>query len=432
MKRIGIIISVQILLMVGFAQSPEWQINPANYQYSMTITGVANIACTTSNDTSNMIGAFINGNLAGYAKFNTAVNGANLAYLIVYSNTAGGDTINFQLYDAANDVLISTKNSVIYQENATIGNAANPYVFKTNFLLEELSISNDTIYEYYVSGDTVCNFTLSDETGAQVAATYSFYTDSVSGADNGSFAINGNTLVLDQDVDYNNQDSYHVHILATAASGCTMDKSMVIYVINSNVPPTDIQPNPAYINENEPVATLVTVLEAIDASPNDNHTFELLTDSINFPDNQAFLIQGDELQSNTIFDFETQNQYTLQIKVTDNLQNSYVDTFTVFINDVIEIDDLKAPNFLSPNGDNVNDYFAIPNVQLYSSYALYIYNDNGNLVYSKESDYDNTWNGISNNGKELPMATYYYYFVNNNNEAESFKGKIFIQRDAKF
>jgi gliding motility-associated-like protein len=88
---------------------------------------------------------------------------------------------------------------------------------------------------------------------------------------------------------------------------------------------------------------------------------------------------------------------------------------------------------MSPNGDGVNDFFVIENVELYFNYGLYFYNDNGNLVFEfTDTGYDNSWNGISQNGKELSSATYYYYFINKENDQEFFKGKVFIERADKY
>lgn len=513
------------------AAAPNWSINPANYQYTMTVTATAKFSCTESTNPNSMVGAFINGNLAGYASINTNINGTLYAYVTVYSNVASGDTVQFKLYDASTDTLRDAIFTSIFQNNASIGNAANPTILKTDYDLDSLSISTQLMYEFYQIGQEVAYFTLIDETMSEEIANYSFVNDSL-GADNASFSFTDSTLVLQENVDFLTKTSYKIHVMATTLAGCTINKNLVLTVVNSNSPPTDIAVNPAYIDENKDAGTLVTQLQAVDVSPNDSHTFELMSDSINFPDNAFFTIANDSLLSNTNFDYETKNEYTLQIKVTDNLLNYYVDTFTVLINDlveftrfeenpvyineneakatliselkpanlnvsytldfalsadltnfpdneffsiankellsaaiydyetkkeytiqvevttqfetkhydtltvlikdVIEFDDLKNPNFLSPNGDNVNDFFIIPNVELYKSYTLSIFNNNGNKVFFVLDGYDNSWSGLSTDGKELPNGTYYFTFINNTDATEKFVGKIIINRNSKF
>jgi gliding motility-associated-like protein len=70
------------------------------------------------------------------------------------------------------------------------------------------------------------------------------------------------------------------------------------------------------------------------------------------------------------------------------------------------------PKGVSHNGDYKNDYFDLSNLGVTH---LAIYNRYGTKVYSRNS-YTNQWGGQSDNGKQLPDATYYYYleFENGN------------------
>lgn len=78
----------------------------------------------------------------------------------------------------------------------------------------------------------------------------------------------------------------------------------------------------------------------------------------------------------------------------------------------VSCDTLFVPSGFSPNGDNINDYFVISQLDKYPNANLKIFNRWGALVYEKDK-YDNTWNGLSNSelirmGEELPDGTYYY------------------------
>jgi len=62
---------------------------------------------------------------------------------------------------------------------------------------------------------------------------------------------------------------------------------------------------------------------------------------------------------------------------------------------------ITIPNVFSPNGDGVNDFFVIRNLQLYDFRPLVIYNRWGNVVYQSEQ-YNNDWDG-----RGVPDGVYY-------------------------
>ena len=65
---------------------------------------------------------------------------------------------------------------------------------------------------------------------------------------------------------------------------------------------------------------------------------------------------------------------------------------------------IGIPNAFTPNGDNVNDFFVIINIEQVEDTQLDIFTRDGRVVYSKHS-YDNTWDG-----RGLPDGTYFYVF----------------------
>jgi gliding motility-associated-like protein len=71
---------------------------------------------------------------------------------------------------------------------------------------------------------------------------------------------------------------------------------------------------------------------------------------------------------------------------------------------------LKIPGGFSPNGDGINDFFAIENA-LGKVINLEVYNRWGNRIY-RSKDYKNTWDGRTTEGiyvgSEVPVGTYYY------------------------
>jgi gliding motility-associated-like protein len=74
---------------------------------------------------------------------------------------------------------------------------------------------------------------------------------------------------------------------------------------------------------------------------------------------------------------------------------------------VIETERVRIPNAFSPNGDNINDKWVIPELNLYPNCKVNVYNRYGQPVFSASNGYSMPWDGTYN-GKPLPIATYYY------------------------
>ncbi|HQL70285.1 MAG TPA: gliding motility-associated C-terminal domain-containing protein, partial [Bacteroidales bacterium] len=82
-------------------------------------------------------------------------------------------------------------------------------------------------------------------------------------------------------------------------------------------------------------------------------------------------------------------------------------------------------NTFTPNGDGVNDIWHIENIEQFEFNQVWVYNRNGNLVFSSEF-YANNWDGTYN-GKPLPEATY-YYVIEPGAGKDALKGHVTIIR----
>lgn len=89
---------------------------------------------------------------------------------------------------------------------------------------------------------------------------------------------------------------------------------------------------------------------------------------------------------------------------------------------------IGAPNVITPNGDKYNENFIIPDLfaapNQFPNNKLTIVNQWGGIVY-ETNNYQNDWNGVNKNGKELPQATYYYVFDFGDGR-EKVSGKVVI------
>lgn len=78
---------------------------------------------------------------------------------------------------------------------------------------------------------------------------------------------------------------------------------------------------------------------------------------------------------------------------------------------------------ISPNDDNRNDFF---DLALLDVDKLSIFNRYGKKVYALKN-YTNQWHGQTDDGKELPSATYYYVIELRNGESKT--GWIYVMRE---
>ena len=90
---------------------------------------------------------------------------------------------------------------------------------------------------------------------------------------------------------------------------------------------------------------------------------------------------------------------------------------------------VTVPNGITPNGDQVNDYFVIPILEErpedFPNSEMIIFNRWGDIVYQAQP-YLNDWGGTNEAGKELPQGTYYYVLRLDLNAGEILKGDVTI------
>jgi len=87
---------------------------------------------------------------------------------------------------------------------------------------------------------------------------------------------------------------------------------------------------------------------------------------------------------------------------------------------------VPIPSAFTPNSDGKNDFFVIDKVENLTDNTLIIYNRQGNVVYDK-TPYDNSWDGRSNNGQELPDGVYFFVFEPTAG-AEAIQGYVVLKR----
>ncbi len=71
-----------------------------------------------------------------------------------------------------------------------------------------------------------------------------------------------------------------------------------------------------------------------------------------------------------------------------------------------DFETIAATNLMTPNGDGINDFWVVENIDLYPNNEVRIFDRAGRVLYRKRT-YDNSWDGTVN-GNPLAEGTYYY------------------------
>jgi len=120
-------------------------------------------------------------------------------------------------------------------------------------------------------------------------------------------------------------------------------------ILQSVRPPQGISLSDDSILEDQPPASLVGTFSSSDPDAGDTFTYSLAAGEGDH-DNPSFQIAGDQLLSNTIFDYQVQSSYTIRVRSTDRDGFWFEQAFTIHIDPIVSrIDLLEGWNLVSFN-----------------------------------------------------------------------------------
>ena len=241
-------------------------------------------------------------------------------------------------------------------------------------------------------------------------------------SDNARFAVANKTLITNEQFVYHAQ-TYSVRVQTTDNRGAYYSQVLHIVVKDKNYAPTDIVVDTLWLYEDNEKNARISTMHATDVDSLDAHTFALVTGT-GATDNKYFTITDtNQLHINHKANYVAQQAYTIRLKTTDKYNLSFEKNVVV---KVLEKSGVTIPlpctHYVSPNGDNKNDYFVIENVGVYHTFSLQIIDAFGHQVHYTENNYNNDWDG-KYNGTPLATGTYYYIFKN---DARTYTGNITI------
>lgn len=239
-----------------------------------------------------------------------------------------------------------------------------------------------------------------------------------------SFSLVNGKIYAQQSFDFESLRVYELVISSADKAGLTIEKSFEILINDLNEAPV-ITDTVFQVNEMPPANTRIGQVNSSDEDIDEKLIFQFLdNEEIPFSIDPATAeIYVDQPE---IIDYEEKESWILKMIVSDSGNPVMRDTaiITIEIEDVPENNFLPFNNYISPNGDQVNDFFEIENVQIYESFLLKIFTPQGKVIYQNDA-YDNSWEGRWN-GRLLPAGTYYFTFESGAKNI-SYSGKIFLK-----
>ncbi|MWB96495.1 T9SS type B sorting domain-containing protein [Flavobacterium sp. GA093] len=211
--------------------------------------------------------------------------------------------------------------------------------------------------------------------------------------------------------------SENYYLTQTSAEGCTSPASMITVVINDSPAPVLDPDGPNFCALENPTildlsnkTNVASTVVWYDAQTNGN----LLPASTKLIDNMTYY--GFDFPSTTACISEDNIEVT--VALTDCDEEQY---------------DFFIPDGFSPNGDNVNDTFRIPDIEfLFPDYTIEIFNRYGNIMFKGNKNIPN-WDGRSSEGGSFgdgiaPNGVYFYVVYFNKDNKPARQGRLYLNR----
>ena len=312
-----------------------------------------------------------------------------------------------------------------YPYNPLLGSGYTPFIFRLDEWLVNAD-SNTPIFEFTSIFELVDRMNQADPAGNWVVDTSQMLI--IGGNPNnqyGSMVLNhtpsngivslepGSTVVFNPSITVNYEREHILIAFDPLNPNCS--DTLIINLLTDNMP----TPDSIFITV-EVGATQDTCLDISELGILESINNECLS----FTNNAQWISYGDECITVEGMD-EGSDEFCLVL--CDD--NGLCDTTYVIVEVQDGGTDIQVLTGFSPNGDGINDFFKIGNIEDHPRNDVAVFNRWGNRVYKKKK-YTNTdpWRGEYNN-QILPDGTYFYLLdVEVDGEMKSMKGYVQIRR----
>ncbi len=107
--------------------APAWQVDPAAFAHAMNVTAGFYLSGAPFSSSSDRVAALVGGEVRGVATVQPRVPQDDfLAFLTVYSNSASGEEVHFELWDASECRTMEIAEPIAFEADASVGSVTTP------------------------------------------------------------------------------------------------------------------------------------------------------------------------------------------------------------------------------------------------------------------------------------------------------------------
>ncbi len=128
------------------AGKPDWSVDPASYEYNMSVTAVCRFGQNDMQDTTLIIAAFRGSQCMGISRLRYIPELQRyLVFLMLYSDHESGDSLSFKVYEPSSDKTRLVEGVMVFESDQILGNLGSPHVFTVIPIGDEL-----VPYDFYL------------------------------------------------------------------------------------------------------------------------------------------------------------------------------------------------------------------------------------------------------------------------------------------
>lgn len=239
-----------LLLWVNLSANaqPDWNVNPAAFQYSMTLVAQLQVNDLPNGLPNNHLAFFSDGQIRGYAT-PVSFNGQAYYFVNLYSNQYKDDTLYIRAYLANEQKIYESPDTMVFRHHQNMGTIGEPFQIHLYLGERPLIYTLPTVSYMENTCPDILDVEATDNLNSEGdGLTYSI----AGGADSDRFSIDLQTGLLSwfnfapdaaipEDADGDNR--YEVLVRVTDASGLFDEQHITVTVVNSTPLPPLVCPD---------------------------------------------------------------------------------------------------------------------------------------------------------------------------------------------